>query len=60
MSEEFLEEIKDMLKYASRNKDWLEVCQVIERINEELGVTDKVDYVSPRDRDEDLSEEDEL
>lgn len=56
MIEEILEEIKDMLKYAVRNKDWVGISEVIERINEELNVTEKVDYVSPRE--DEFNEED--
>jgi hypothetical protein len=48
------------LKYAVKNKDWTGICEVIERINEELNVVEKVDYVSPRDRDEEPGEEDDI
>lgn len=58
MNEEFLMEIKDTLKYAIKHKDWPEVCEVIEMINEELEIEEKVEYVSPRDRDEELTEGD--
>jgi hypothetical protein len=51
INEEFIEEIKDMLKYGIRHKNWIEISDVIERINEELGVDEKVEYIHPRDGD---------
>jgi hypothetical protein len=51
IDEELFEEIKEMLKYAIRHKDWSGVSEVIERINEELDVVEKVEYIHPRDDD---------
>jgi hypothetical protein len=46
---EFLQEIKDILKYAAKNKNWGEVLDAIELINEELEISESLDYISPRD-----------
>lgn len=54
--EDFLLEIRDTLKYAIKSKNWSDICDVVEMINEELNITEKVDYVSARD--EDYNEED--
>jgi hypothetical protein len=50
---EFLQEIKDILKYAAKNKNWGEVLDAIELINEELEISESLDYISPRDEAED-------
>jgi hypothetical protein len=56
---DLLLEIKETLKYAIKHKDWSDVCEIVEQINEELDIEEKVEYVSARDRDEELNEEDE-
>jgi hypothetical protein len=50
---EFLQEIKDILKYAAKNKNWGEVLDAIELINEELEISESLDYISPHDEVED-------
>jgi len=50
-AEEFLVEIKDVLKYAIKHKEWSEVISVVEIINEELDIDEKLDYVSSRDEE---------
>lgn len=57
-STEFLREIKDMLKYAAKNKNWGEILDVIEMINEELEINENLDYISREDDDEDEITED--
>lgn len=50
---EFLQDVKDTLKYAIKNKSWGEVLDVIEMINEELEINESLDYISPREDIED-------
>jgi hypothetical protein len=50
---EFLQGVKDALKYAAKNKSWGEILDVIEMINEELEITESLDYISPREEAED-------
>lgn len=54
---ELLREIKDVLKYAAKNKNWGEVLDAIEMINEELEINENLDYISRDDDDEEFSEE---
>ena len=56
-SGEFLREIKDVLKYAAKNKNWGEVLDAIEMINEELEINENLDYISRDDDDDEFSEE---
>jgi hypothetical protein len=58
-NEEFILEIKEILRYAIKHKDWTDVCEVVEMINEQLDIEEKIDYVSPRDREDEETENEE-